>query len=195
MTAVHYEIQLTEGRQVVAPIPANCTLSTAPYSCLNSENNSSKHVPAPCTNKNDHRRDFYNKPPCFLVLPQVGRLLDVKREDVKAKRATEVASGVALRRKRAAEAAKKRRRSQVEKALVLKKADELLEESGKAEDIRQRRGSLGTLRPEDVSRGKTGGPTNKRAGRGQRRDSIAHRVLRGGRGVNRTIGSPLRPVW
>lgn len=82
---------------------------------------------------------------------QVSRLLDVKREDVKAKRAAEAASGVVARRGRAAAAAKKRRRSQVEKALALKRADELLEESGKAEDIRQRRGSLGTLRPEDVS--------------------------------------------
>ena len=81
---------------------------------------------------------------------QVGRLLDVKREDIKAKRAAEAASGVAARRGRAAEAKRKRRRSQVAKALVLKRADEILEESGKAEEIRQRRGSLGTLRPEDV---------------------------------------------
>lgn len=77
--------------------------------------------------------------------------MDVKREDIKAKRAAEAASGVAARRNRAAAAKKKRRRSQVEKALILKRADELLEESGKAEEIRQRRGSLGTLRPEDVS--------------------------------------------
>lgn len=63
----------------------------------------------------------------------------------------EAASGVAARRGRAAAKKKKRRRSQVAKALVLKRADELLEESGKAEEIRQRRGSLGTLRPEDVS--------------------------------------------
>lgn len=75
----------------------------------------------------------------------------MKREDIKAKRAAEAASGVAARRGRAAAAKKKRRRSQVQKALVLKRADELLEESGKAEEIRQRRGSLGTLRPEDVS--------------------------------------------
>lgn len=84
-------------------------------------------------------------------LVQVTRLLDVKREDVKAKRAAEASSGVVARRGKAAAAAKKRRRSQVEKGLALKRADELLEESGKAEDIRQRRGSLGTLRPEDVS--------------------------------------------
>lgn len=79
---------------------------------------------------------------------KVGRLLDVKREDAKAKRAAVAASGVVARRARAA--ARRRRRSQVERELVLKRADELLEQSGKAEEIRQRRVSLGTLRPEDV---------------------------------------------
>ncbi|CAM9185466.1 unnamed protein product, partial [Laminaria digitata] len=87
----------------------------------------------------------------FLEARTVGRLLDVKREDAKAKRAAAASSGVVARRGRAEAKAKKRRRSQVERGLVLKRADELLEKSGKAEDIRQRRGSLGTLRPEDVA--------------------------------------------
>lgn len=110
---------------------------------------------------------------------------------MKAKRATEAASGVAARRKRAAEAAKKRRRSQVEKALALKKADELLEESGKAEDIRQRRGSLGTLRPEDVSRGtKTGGRRGGWGG-GGRGDVWPRCVLPGEERTLDCIGPPL----
>lgn len=74
----------------------------------------------------------------------------MKREDAKVKRAAAASSGVVARRGRAEAAAKKRRRSQVERGLALKRADELLEKSGKAEDIRLRRGSLGTLRPEDV---------------------------------------------
>lgn len=76
----------------------------------------------------------------------------MKREDAKEKRAAAASSGVVARRGRAEAAAKKRRRSQVERGLALKRADELLEKSGKAEDIRLRRGSLGTLRPEDVRR-------------------------------------------
>lgn len=70
---------------------------------------------------------------------------------MKAKRVEAASSGVVARRNRAIGAKKKRRRSQVERLLALKKADELLEQSGKAEDFRQRRGSLGMMRPEDAS--------------------------------------------
>lgn len=77
--------------------------------------------------------------------------MDLKREDVKAKRVVAAASGVVVRSRKAAKAARGlRRRSHVERELALKRANEILERSGKAEDIRQRRGSLGTLRPEDV---------------------------------------------
>lgn len=74
----------------------------------------------------------------------------MKREDVKAKRAAAAASGVVVRRSKAAKTSRRRRPSQVERELVLKRVDEILESSGKAEDIRQRRWSLGMLRPEDV---------------------------------------------
>lgn len=94
----------------------------------------------------------------------------MKREDAKVKRAAAASSGVVARRGRAEAAAKKRRRSQVERGLALKRADELLEKSGKAEDIRLRRGSLGTLRPEDVRRQK------------QKREREKNKTPVGGRG-------------
>lgn len=81
---------------------------------------------------------------------KVGHLLDVMREDMKSKRAIERASGVI--RPRPEPKAKRRRhgRKQIERELALKRAKELLNKSQKAVDILKRKGSLGTVRPEDV---------------------------------------------
>lgn len=77
---------------------------------------------------------------------------------MKEKRAAQAASGAPPRpgRRKAGrdERRGRRRRSRLERELALKRADELLEKSGKAEDIQRRRGSLGSMKPQDVGSGR-----------------------------------------
>ncbi|CAM9991788.1 unnamed protein product [Discosporangium mesarthrocarpum] len=96
---------------------------------------------------------------------KVGRLIEIKRADVREKRTAGALGGVPQqqnkekrgRDERGSDRGEKkgrqqqRRRSKVEHELAVKKMDELLESCGKAEEVRKRRGTLGSLRPEDVA--------------------------------------------
>ncbi|CAM9451356.1 unnamed protein product, partial [Choristocarpus tenellus] len=94
-----------------------------------------------------------------VALSKVGQLLNAKREDVKAKRSARGAPGVVSQKqpiqastgsKKGSGRQRRRRLSEVEREMAVKKIDELLELSGKAEEVLQRRGSLSSLQPEDV---------------------------------------------
>lgn len=96
----------------------------------------------------DHALDLPGR-----TLAKVGRLLEMKKRDDRAKRARLTSSGASASQEAfgpGEKRARRKRRSQVEHELALKRADELLENCEKAQEIRRRQGSLGTLRPEDV---------------------------------------------
>lgn len=81
---------------------------------------------------------------------KVGHLLDVMREDMKSKRAIERASGVIRPRPEPRTKRRRHGRKQTKRELALKRAEELLNKSQKVADILKRKGSLRTVRPEDV---------------------------------------------